>query len=158
MRVMNAGMYGRLGSGTFIAVILPLLGSKSNSRIGALKTPPNVRFEVAVVLAVLFRVIWVGLSTLAIREPELRAAPEAPPPTCSPAVEGTVTIAEPAVVELDRTMGLGPASAPIITWPLGSSAAGASSAPKLALLMVPPGPMREASISGPAAQLLVDGV
>src|ERR1700745_791448 len=105
MRVMNAGMNGRFGSGTFIGVILPLAGLKSNSSIGELKTPPNVKLEVVVVLALAESGTCVGLSTLGTGGPGAIALPATVQPSCSPAVDETLTTAEPAVVVLERTTG-----------------------------------------------------
>src|SRR5262249_50959905 len=60
--------------------------------------------------------------------------------TCRPAVEGIPLITvEPAVVLPVVLIGFAPASAANITCPFGMRAAGASSAPKLACLMVPNG-------------------
>src|SRR6185312_10911437 len=108
-------------------------------------------------------VIDVGLSTLkmtvdggiAVFLPSACATVQV---DCSPAVVGTVTEADPAVVLAFRGTGFGPGSAIRYTWPFGKMAAGASSAPNSAFGIVPPGPVRSANISGPARQVFDEGV
>src|SRR5581483_2691816 len=77
---------------------------------------------------------------------------------CSPAVVGSLTEADPALVLAFSDTGFGPGSAVRYTCPLGKRAAAASSAPNEAFGIVPPGPVRSACISGPGAQVFPEGV
>src|SRR5947209_6366658 len=136
-------------------------GLKSKSCVGLLNTPPKVIASAATeAVAGAFRVTRCFESMFAIYEPGGIPFPATAQYTCSRAVEERPRITgEPLLMLPDRVTGDGPASAAKMTWPLGNSAAGASSAPNgtdfglgfARLLRVP-------AMSGPAAQVLVDGL
>src|SRR5215469_2464399 len=154
--------------------MVPALGSKSKICAGELKIPPSTSPMCPCVFRALMgtrlplefsvpSVIEVGLSTLKMTAPGgivlfLPSACTTLQVDCSPAVVGSLTDPDPALVLPWRETGFGPGSAVKYTCPFGKMAAAASSAPNCAFGIVPPGPVRSAIISGPAAQLFAEGV
>ena len=137
-------------------------GSKSNSCVGLLNSPPNTRLICcADTVAFEERWIWCRESMLVMMVPGgitflVPSAWATAQVTCRPAVEGMLRMmSDPAAASPFWFMGFGPASAANRTWPLGISAAGASSAPKLAPRTAPKGLLKVPWISGPADHLLL---